>query len=95
MLRCILIGLFKWSQVGCVSFRCEITQRFLLRIRTLMGRLMLLLLLNKEVPLAILVFNRESRRFKAIIAIIDHVKAARILIDVLGVVLLLRCRSSR
>jgi len=56
---------------------------------------MRLLLLNKEVPLAILVFNRESRRFKAIIDIINHVKAARILIDVLGVVLLLRCRSSR
>jgi myo-inositol-1-phosphate synthase len=60
-----------------------------------MGRLMLLLLLYKEVPLAILVFNRESRRFKAIIAIIDHVEAARILIDVLRVLLLLRCRSSR
>jgi hypothetical protein len=42
-----------------------------------------------------LVFNRESRRFKAIIAIIDHVKAARILIDILRVLLLLSCRSSR
>jgi len=55
---------------------------------------MLLLLLNKEVPLAILVFNRESRRFYATSAIIDHVKAARILIDVLRVLLVISCRSS-
>jgi hypothetical protein len=57
--------------------------------------LLLLLLLNQEVPLAILVFNRESRRFEPTTAIIDHVEAARILIDVLRVLLLLRCRSSR
>ena len=60
-----------------------------------MGRLILLLLLNKEVPLAILVFNRESRRFKPAIAIIDHVETARILIYVLWVLLFLRCCSSR
>ena len=58
-----------------------------------MGRLILLLLLNKEVPLAILIFNRESRRFEPSIAIIDHVETARILIDVLGLLLFLRCCS--